>query len=530
MNRNSVIAAFFLITTAATAQELSTKPNWYNLDYQTDGVRGMSTEKAYSELLKGRKSTPVIVGVIDSGIDIEHEDLKNVIWVNTKEIAGNGIDDDKNGFVDDTHGWDFLGGKDGKDVDQATLESTRLFVKYEKLFGENPKKKVLKKNKEAYNDYKKIKKEIADKREEAQKYLPMYEGMYNNFKSSAETLKSHLGVGELKRSEVEAIDESAATMDVRKAKQFWLRLVGMGATENDIKEGVDHFRDQLDYNYNTSFDERSIVGDNPSKLEYGLYGNNEVEGPSALHGTHVAGIIGAQRGNGLGIEGVADNVKILVVRAVPNGDERDKDVANAIRYAADNGAQVINMSFGKAYSPEKNWVDDAVKYAQEKGVLFVAAAGNENANTDVNIHFPCDDYLKNGKAENWISVGAMSYKDGEDMVAEFSNYGQKNVDVFAPGVAIYSSVPGSRYEEKQGTSMASPAVAGVAALLRSYFPSLTAAQVKEVIMSSVTNLADENVKLPGDDKLVKFGTLCVSGGEVNVYNAVKKAIELTGSN
>lgn len=528
MKKNILSLIFSLLCLTSFGQELKTKFNWHNLDHEKDGLYGMSVERAYEELLKGRKSTQVIVGVIDSGVDIEHEDLKNVIWKNVGEVAGNQKDDDKNGFSDDVEGWDFIGGADGTDVNQEQLESARLMVKYEKLFGDNPKKRTIKKNKEAYNEYKKIGKEIEEKKAEAAQYLPMYENLLENFTASESILKDYLGSESLTSSAIKGIVDGEAELNVRQAKQFWLRMTDLGATANDIRDGVEHFKTQVNYNYNLDFNARKIVGDNPDKLEYGGYGNNEVKGPDPMHGTHVAGIIGAERNNEMGVKGVADNVKIMVVRTVPGGDERDKDVANSIRYAADNGAQVINMSFGKAYSPEKEWVDDAVKYAIGKGVLFVAAAGNDNLNVDVETHFPTRYYKKGGQADAWITVGALDFKPAPNLPADFSNYGQNTVDVFAPGVAIYSTVPGSKYEEKQGTSMAAPAVAGVAALIKSYFPTLTAVQIKDIIVQSVVDLSDVDVQQPGSDDIVKFGTLSKSGGVVNAYRAVKMAIELTG--
>lgn len=518
--------ALFAFSTL-NAQELKTKPNWFNLDFEKDGVRGMSVERAYEELLKGRKSQPVVVGIIDSGIDISHEDLKDRIWVNKGEIPNNGIDDDKNGFIDDINGWDFLGAANGEDIKDEQLESTRLLKKYQAKFGDNPKKRLIKKNKAEYNDYLGIKKQRDEQLKEANQYLPMYKNLYENFMATSAILKEFLKTEQLTNSAIEDIDEASADRNVRKAKQFYLQMIQMGATEADIKDGVEHFEGIVNFNYNLDFDPRAIIGDNPDKLEYGSYGNNEVMGPDAKHGTHVAGIIGANRSNNLGIKGVADNAHIMVIRCVPNGDERDKDVANAIKYAVDNGAKIINMSFGKSRSPEKEWVDEAIKYAMSKDVLLVAAAGNDNENVDVRLHYPSKFYNKNGVAENFISVGATNFEDGENLVADFSNYGKKTVDVFAPGVAIYSTVPGSVYQELQGTSMASPAVAGVAALLKSYFPTLTASQLKAIIVSSVTNLSDREVAKPGEKEITKFGDLSVTGGVVNAYNAVKAAIALT---
>lgn len=524
-----IIVGLSLIATSlnALAQNQMSKTDWFNLDLEKDGVRGMSVNRAYEELLKNKKSKKVIVAVIDSGIDTKHEDLEEVIWVNEKEIAGNGKDDDGNGFVDDINGWDFIGGADGTDVKEEQIESTRLLIKYQEFFGDKPKKRKIKKNQDDYNLFQKLKKEVKSKQEESTKMLSMYEGILTNFRDTENLLKKHLGTETLTSDAVSAIVEGDVDKDVRRAKQYWLRLTGMGANEAAIVDGVEHFKAQAKYNYNLDFNARAVVGDNLKKLEYGKYGNSEVRGPDARHGTHVAGIIGAVRNNGIGMNGVADNVAIMVLRAVPDGDERDKDVANAIRYAADNGARVINMSFGKGYSPEKKWVDEAVKYAESKGVLLVGAAGNDGMDIDETPHYPVKNFDKGGKAQNWIAVGAQNYQEKEDVVATFSNYGKVGVDIFAPGVAIYSTVPDSKYEDLQGTSMASPAVAGVAALLMSYFPDFTASEIKNIILSSGVDLSDQNIKLPGSEKKVLFGELSNTGKVINVYNAVEKAIQMS---
>jgi subtilisin family serine protease len=517
-----LISTFFL---QSYAQELKTKANWQNLDFEKDGIRGMSVERAYSELLKDKKSTPVIVAVIDGGTDVNHEDLKDKLWTNIKEIAGNGKDDDKNGFIDDINGWDFLGGKDGTDVNHEQLEMTRILKRLKDKFGDKPSKKLVRKNKADYELLQTLQKEYDEKKAESVQYAPFYKQLYTNYLESEKTLKDYLKTETLTKEAILGIDDSQADRKVRAAKKTLEKFIELGATGADIKEAAEHFESELQYNYNLDFDARKVVGDNPSKLEYGAYGNNEVTGPEAMHGTHVAGIIGANRNNNLGILGVCNDVQIMVVRTVPDGDERDKDVANAIRYATDNGAKIVNMSFGKKYSPEKKWVDDAVKYAMSKGVLLIAAAGNDNLDTDVDVHFPTDAYMGGGIAENWISVGALSWKPDADAVATFSNYGKKSVDVFAPGVDIYSTVPGSKYEEKSGTSMAAPATTGVAALLKSYFPNLTAAQIKKIILDSSVK-PDLRVKKPGSDEIVKFEDLSATGGVVNAYNAVKMAMEM----
>ncbi|MNE12450.1 Thermophilic serine proteinase precursor [compost metagenome] len=292
-----------------------------------------------------------------------------------------------------------------------------------------------------------------------------------------------------------------------------------------LGEAVDDLKGRLDYGLNTTINERTIVGDDPANSSERFYGNNDVTGPDAGHGSHVAGIIAAARNNGIGMNGVADHVKIMAVRAVPNGDERDKDVANAIRYAVDNGAKVINMSFGKSYDYDKKVVDEAVKYAASKDVLLIHAAGNDASNNDTVGNYPNRNFIGGGTASNWIEVGALSWKGGDESVANFSNYGKKTVDVFAPGVDIYSTVPFSKYKSNSGTSMASPVVAGIAAVIRSYYPKLTAEQVKTVIVNSTVKFTDLQVNAPGseDKKQVKFGDLSVTGGVVNLYDAIKLA-------
>ncbi|MCA6434434.1 MAG: S8 family serine peptidase, partial [Cytophagales bacterium] len=294
---------------------------------------------------------------------------------------------------------------------------------------------------------------------------------------------------------------------------------------SQVKEGVDYFEVIVKYGYNAEFDSRQIVGDNYSDFFEKGYGNNDVKGPDPLHGTHVAGIIAADRKNNLGIKGIADNVKIMAVRAVPNGDERDKDVANAIIYAVDNGAKIINMSFGKSFSPEKEVVDRAVKYAEQKGVLLIHAAGNEGDDIDVEKNFPTKKYLNGKEAKNWIEVGASSWGSDENFVGSFSNYGKKGVSLFAPGVQIYSTTPGNTYKNEDGTSMASPSTAGVAALLMSYFPNLTAIEVKDILEKSTRKFDNLKVQKPGSKELVSFSELSSSGGLVNAYEAVKMAKE-----
>ncbi len=514
----------------AQKQDFAVPLNWFLLDPQQDSVQGLSVERTYATLLKDQPARDVIVAVIDSGIDIDHEDLKDVIWINTKEIPGNGIDDDKNGYVDDVYGWNFIGGKNGN-VDADTYELTREFIRLNKKYENVKDGKVSKKQKTEYEKYLKIKEKYEKLKNKNAEQYKMYSSLYTNMKLGIDTLKTLLKTDKLTQETVEKFETNDPTLLF--CKGFLLHIyrnAGEGADLNeylkDVKEGVDYFSVIVKYGYNVDFDSRKIIGDNYSDLYEKHYGNNDVKGPDPMHGTHVAGIIAANRNNDIGVKGIDDHAKIMVVRAVPNGDERDKDVANAIIYAVNNGAQIINMSFGKKFSPEKEAVDKAVKYAEQKGVLLVHAAGNDGDDTDVDKNFPTRFYLNGKEAKNWVEVGASSWGAGQDFVADFSNYGKKTVSVFAPGVQIYSTTPKNSYKNLDGTSMASPTVAGVAALIMSYFPELSAQEVKDILIKSSRKFDGLKVQEPGDKKEVDFNQLSSSGGLINAFEAVKLAQEI----
>lgn len=492
--------------------------NWFNLDARKDKIRGVSTELAYKKLLRRKKSKTVIVAIIDSGIDVNHPDLKSKIWVNKKEVAGNGKDDDGNGYVDDINGWDFIGGKDGKDVDADTYEVTRELVRLEKKFADVDTEKLNDKQKKEYKYYEKVKKSYETAYTKDKRLYDIFKQFWQAYTTVQKALKKE----DFTIKDVEKLESSDEM--VMRSKGVLKFANAQGATLGQIKEGYKYFNSKYEYGLNKEFNPRTIVGDDYKVLNEKGYGNNEVKGPDADHGTHVAGIIGADRHNKIGIKGVADNVQIMVLRAVPNGDERDKDIANAIRYAVDNGARVINMSFGKSFSPDKAYVDAAVKYAEEKGVLLVHAAGNDGANLDDADNFPNKKFKDSeNSATNWIEVGASSWGNEKDFVGSFSNYGKKSVDVFAPGVAIFSTTPDNKYADHDGTSMAAPVVSGVAALLMSYFPKLSATDVKEIILKSSIKYPEKEVNKPGSKSMIVFSELSTTGGIVNVYKAVKMA-------
>ena len=503
--------------------------DWFLRDPEQDSLLGVSSERAYETLLKGQPSRTVIVAVIDSGIDIEHEDLKRVIWKNEKEIAGNGVDDDNNGYVDDVYGWNFIGGKNGN-VEADTYELTREYIRLQAKYGSIEESKVNKKQKAEYESYLQIKSKFGKLKANNEQQYRLYANIYRNITHSIDTIKSIMKVEKLTAEEIQKFETKEPALLF--AKGFLLNMYkNMNEGERiedyigELKEAVDYYEVIVKYGYNETFNSRDIVGDDSNNLYEKGYGNNDVTGADATHGTHVAGIIAADRTNNVGIKGIANNVKIMPIRAVPNGDERDKDVANAIIYAVDNGAHIINMSFGKSFSPQKDVVDKAVRYAEQKGVLLIHAAGNDGENSDEEKNYPTRFYNDGKEAKNWIEVGASAW-GGEELVGSFSNYGKKTVAFFAPGVDVYSTVPGNKYKKESGTSMASPSTAGVAALIMSYFPELTAVEVKDVLMKSTRKFDNLQVQKPDGGK-TKLDQLTITGGLLNAYDAVKLAQTLS---
>lgn len=534
--KNLLLTGLLFINAVVFGQTDSLK-GWHLLDEQTDSLHGISINKTY-DFLKSRKSNPVIVAVIDSGVDTTNEDLKNMLWRNPKEIATNGIDDDKNGYIDDVFGWNFLGGKDGRNVKTESAEATRIYHRYKNKFD---KKKINQdtlsgEDKEQYELWKQAATIINGKPDD-QVELMFLEMAYKVVKKHEKVLKEVMKKDTFTVSDVEKISSDSA--QIQKAKLGYItfmKLTGIESEETNtstfsqLEEYIEQKKKEASAKVVAPQNQREeIVKDNYNNINDRFYGNNDVMGPSPLHGTHVSGIVGAQRGNGIGADGIAENVKIMMIRAVPDGDEYDKDIALAIKYAVDNGAKVINMSFGKSLSPEKKWVDSAVRYAEMKDVLIVHAAGNDAEDNDTTGNFPNADLkILKRKASNFITVGASSDpKVSGDYIADFSNYGKNTVDIFAPGVKIYSTLPGrNSFGFLKGTSMASPVVAGVAAVIRSYFPQLSARQVKYAIEESAIKDTTVTVTKPGATERVQMAELCTAGGYINAYNAVIAAASL----
>ncbi|HZH86494.1 MAG TPA: S8 family peptidase [Brumimicrobium sp.] len=512
----AIIGAYF---STAIAQVDKDVLNWYN-----SSKTGMSTDKAYKALKKITPDT-VIVAIIDSGIDTKHEDLQGVIWVNKGEIPGNGIDDDGNGYIDDIHGWNFLGNANGDMQGPARLNVTRIYAELKPRFDDVDSSDVKSEDQADYALYLKTKKEVEENRAKYENYivqgkqqkeqlLPMIPSMIANM----------MGVEEYDEKSLKKWKPEGAQEE--QMKNLGLMLLSGELSNEVIDEQLESIQGRIDTHYNPDYDDRTLIGDDPYDIRDTDYGNNNVKGPDSEHGTHVGGIVAAVRGNGLGGDGVANNVKLMSLRAVPDGDEFDKDIALAIRYAVDNGAKVINGSFGKSYSSLQKEVYEAIMYAQENDVLFVHAAGNSAQDLAVNDNFPAVMYdFQTEPFTHLLTIGASTRVHKEELPARFSNYGANQVDIFAPGFEIYNAFPENKYETIAGTSMAAPMVAGVAAVLKGYFPSLTMAEVRQIILESGDDFSETDQKLPGSKELVKFSTLSVTGKVVNLRSAVLLAKE-----
>jgi cell wall-associated protease len=535
------ILAICLFSIGGAFAQLPLKQGWHLLDKETDGYQGISLDKAY-QFLKNKKPQTVIVGVIDSGTDTTHEDLKPVLWRNPKEIPGNGKDDDGNGLIDDVLGWNFLGNGKGENINKENLEVVRL---YHAMKGQFENKTIedaglTGTQKEDFDTWKRIEKKL-DVSSEEKFNFKLIKSTTQALANQDTILQKAMGKEEFSIEELEKtiFDDDKA----KRARFSYLRTMQMlqfepTQTNKEIFSDLNGYLDQQEAlimaKEKPFFDFRAIIGDNYRDINDRPYGNTDVMGSESKHGTHVAGIIAAKRNNGIGIDGVADNARIMTVRAVPDGDEYDKDVALAIKYAVDHGAKVINMSFGKEFSPDKQMVDEAIKYAASKDVLLVHAAGNDSKNIDENHNYPSAMLNDNKIADNMITVGASgdsSIKTG--MIAPFTNYGKAMVDVLSPGVKIYATVPtGNKYAFLDGTSMAAPVVSGIAALIRGYYPQLTAMEVKKIIMESVDkSMAEQSFTKPGamDGETMAMKELCVSGGIVNAYNALVLADKMAST-
>jgi len=529
-----LLVSFFSSFQFAQAQSnIYNAHGWQLLDYRTDSVLGAGINRAYAELLKGKIAHPVIVAVIDMGVDTAQEDLVGHIWTNSKEIPGNGIDDDHNGYVDDIHGWNFLGGKNGKNIIVESYESYREYYRLNMDSdwmdnGDISAKKLYREKVKKYF--------IRDSIQQAQAVFWLTQ-VIPQMQSADSILKVNLQKDSIFAHDVMEYQPSDSIFIlVKKNTLMYFNKYGitpdmsLGRFIHEAEKYLQSARIKLaDFSNDPNARRREIIGDDFNNIADRNYGNNNVSAGYPSHGTHVAGIIAASRGNGKGMDGIDEHVLIMAIRAVPDGDERDKDIALAIRYAVDNGARVVNMSFGKYFSPGKKWVDDAIQYAADHDVLIVHAAGNESRNIDSVSHYPEPEYDAGGRNSCcFITVGANAGGPDSLAIARFSNYGKKQVDLFAPGVKVYSTLPDNQYATYSGTSMAAPMVSGIAALLLEYYPQLSARQLKYILMQSVMKLPQSQIKWAATGSTIDFNQLSVTGGIVNAYDALKLAASTKG--
>jgi subtilisin family serine protease len=499
-----------------------TSDQWYLKDPATDKVAGIALIPAMTAVAK-KTPRKVVVAILDSGLDTLHTDLKGKLWANPGEIPGDGIDNDGDGYVDDVHGWNFLGNAKGEVIAGETLEKTRIYRQYLKTYGRKRADQIPASEKAAYDlfiaaraSYEKEFNQTMEQLDQLKKILILLE-------QNDSILRIGLKTDHITEEAVQQINSDDKKL--MEAKRLYLVFSKLGIVKESFRESVNQMQSTIDTKLNVNHNPRYITGDDPLNLLDTIYGNNNLNGTTPGHGTSVSGVVAAIRGNNLGVDGIVDQVEIMLVRIVPGGDERDKDVALAIRYAVNHGAQVINCSFGKEFSPEKWMVDEAVKYAEDHGVLIVHASGNDGQDNDQQGNFPSPFYSDGTRAANWIEVGASTKETGKKLPAGFSNYGKTHVDLFAPGQDIISLDPGDGYSPSSGTSLAAPVVTGVAAFLLSYYPQLSPAQIREIIIKSVTPYGKKRVEIPGSKKKTKMKNLCVSGGVLNAAKAVMLAEE-----
>ena len=512
------------------------RPDWYFLSPEKDKIAGTGLYEAY-RLLRLRKSEPITVAVIDCAVDYLHEDLSSVMWKNPKEIPDNGKDDDGNWFKDDINGWFFNSSKDGYPVDNDQPEATQVYILLRKKFEGRNETNITAAEKQEWKEFQKAKQKFEKGREKAEHFKTFFSDsvklflVLNDMMMQSEQPITGSQIDEWKVDD----DAYGKSLKIVLKEIFLNQYPSFDGFIRSLRKTLPVYRNFYKNlwicDFNLEFDPRKPVQDHPEIASEKMYGNGSLKNPSSemnSHGTHVAGTIGAKRGNGKGVDGIAENVQIMSLGAVPSsGDERDKDIANSIRYAADKGARIISMSFAKRFSIHKKTVDEAIRYAEAKGVLFFHAAGNYSVDRDTAAYYPIPTYLDGSKAKNWIEVGNNTSTLDENLPAESSNFGKTKVDLFAPGTDILSTYPGNKYAYMTGTSMACPVTAGVAALIWSYFPKLSAAQMKQVMMQSVYKPSGLKVKKPGSSELVPFSSLSVSGGIVNARNAVFEAEKLS---
>jgi len=545
MKKVSMLLIGCFLQILSIAQTNVSSKNWHWKDYKKDTVHGISLYQAYEFLSKTeKKSTPIIVAILDGGIDTNHLELKNKLWVNQKEIPNNGIDDDNNGFVDDIHGWNFLGGKDGRNIDKAADEKSRIYHTYKSQFESITDSTRLKTalQKKLYQTWKQAAAALAFSNQDAAnlQYIKMAR---NALQRLGKVISREMNDSNFTIQNLETFQPvGRITLEAKMAYIKSVQIIGI-EKETPYAEMMDDLNEYIEGKEKSSMAKLTppeniraeIIKDHYEDLFDNHYGNNDIMGPNSKHGTHVAGLVASIPDSDWQISKLYPSIQIMGVRVVPDGDEYDKDIALGIRYAVDNGAKIINMSFGKSFSPEQPWVDSAIRYAAKKDVLLIHSAGNEFYDLD-NIQVYPNPYSSTFQdtAKNVLTVAASSdlFINGS-LLTDFSNFGPKIVDVLSPGNKIYSTFPGAtNHGYLQGTSMSAPIVSHIAALIRSYYPPLTAIEVKKIIMQSVWKPVNHNesFSIPQKVENKKLQEIAFAGGIVNAANALIMANEYIQKN
>ncbi len=512
---------------------------WHWKDLEKEGVHGVSLFKAQQLLIESKlKPTPIVIAILDGGIDTNHHQIRPLLWNNPKEIPGNQIDDDKNGYIDDIHGWNFLGNATGQNVDKASDEKSRIYHRYKNEFKQEKLDSVNwdAKKKSTYTSWRQAAAEIVFTEEDADNlafikmaknavvkmgFILIREMEDSNF--TAEKLETYQPIGKI------TADTKISYLRTLQALGID-RMNGHQSIVDDLNEYIAG-KEKAAISLETPPEDirKLIIKDRYEDLKDQYYGNNNITGPNAKHGTHVAGLAAGIIDTIFTKSNFNNPIKLMGVRVVPDGDEYDKDIALGIRYAVNNGAKIINMSFGKSFSPEQAWVDSAIRYAASKDVLIIHSAGNESYDLNNKTVYPSPYSSSfNNKAINMITVGASSDPIiAESLLTDFSNYGNQIVDLFSPGNKIYSSLPNQTYGFTNGTSMSAPILSHIAAIVRAYFPKLSAIEVKAILLQSCWKPEDENsiFPIPQKDQSKKLKELSAEGGIINAALCIQNAIK-----
>lgn len=517
----SLIILFFALTPWLLSQNTQEVTPWYyRMPNDTLAATGIDSAK---EMLQNIAPEKVTVAIIDAGVDINHVELKDQLWTNEQEIPNNDQDDDDNGYVDDIHGWNFLGNKEGENLQGARYEYVRLYDTLRHRFDTITTDSYLKSNR-LYRLYQEVK---AKKEEEIKHYneiLEYYNKILESYKKADKILKKHFEKQDYDLQDIKNIN--ADRPDLKWAKNFFIKTTSRDLKQSKVESRVRVIQSILNTKLNPDYRPRRLIGDDPGNIMDSIYGNNNYGGGTSSHGTAAAGIIAAAD-NEIGITGIAPKAEIMAIRAVPGGDEWDKDIALAIRYAVNQGANIISGSFSKMYSPQKELVDSAIRYAEKHDVLIITGAGNDQKNNDIHPGYPNAFNSGGIRSGNFISVGASSRDSLKYLAAGFSNYGKKMVDIFAPGVDIPALKSGNGYRNFSGTSAATPVTTGIATLLKSHYPRLSANKIREILVQTATDYSGQKVLIPGSQDIYKpFSFFCRANGIINAANAVKKIKEL----